>query len=356
MSPFTLYVNTNFYVFIDVILLIVSSAGLYKFFTATKAENAGFLYSFVVFCIILQLLLNYSSHNHSRKYLAYDHVLNVERTLKPGDKLFAEEDLDVFSILYFKYVKNKFKGIDVYDKNASFLDTSIFREARKADVQIKFKTGEFSQPRLKYMRQKVNQYLQSQAEYDVFRKNPDKTYYTSFTEFSNKEQEIYSVPYGIIFKLQSKKELIKNSQILMQLYLLRYLNENFDLYYRDLLARYYVQAARYSAYLKDEFWTKYHVSKALEVASISPAILNLIASIYYYELDDKFTAVKYMEKIMQLDPYDFTTLNVLVQMCLETDKKKALNWMWYFYDKVRDADVKNSIIGYINKLTVELNP
>lgn len=71
----------------------------------------------------------------------------------------------------------------------------------------------------------------------------------------------------------------------MQLCLLRYLNKNFDLYYRDLLVRYYIQAARYSAYLKDNFWLKYHNSKSFEVAAIIPAILNLITSIYYYELN-----------------------------------------------------------------------
>lgn len=357
-SPFTLYVNTNFYIFIDIILLIISSLGLYRFISSIKVENIkkNLLYLLPVFCIFLQLLLNFQSHDHSKKFLAYDHILNIERTLKPGDKLFSEEDFDVFSILYFKYIKNKFKKIDVYDRNASFLDTSIFREVRKADVQIKFKTGAFSETRLRHMKQKVNEYLQNQAEYSVYKNNPDKTYYSSFTEFSNKEQKIYSTPYGLIYKLQAKKELIKNSYYLMQLCLLRYLNKNFDLYYRDLLARYYVQAARYSAYLKDDFWFKYHISKALEVAAISPAILNLIASIYYYELDDKITAIKYMEKIMQLDPYDFTTLNILVKMCLEIDKKRALNWMWYFYDKMQDIDIKNTIIEHINKLTAELNP
>lgn len=357
-SPFMIYVNKNFYIFIDIILLIISSLGLYNFFSITKIKNSMkyFLHLFPVFCITFQLILNFSSHNNSKRYLIYDHILNIERTLKPDDKLFSEEDFDVFSILYFKYIKNKFKKIDTYDRNGSFLDISIFREARKADVKIKFKNGEFSETRLRYMKQKVNEYLQNQAELNIYKNNPDKTYYSTFTEFSGKVQEIYSIPYGCIFKLQSKKELIKNSHYLMQLYYLRYLDKNFDLYYRDLLARYYVQAARYSAYLKDDFWTKYHISKALEVASISPAILNLIASIYYYELNDKTAAIKYMEKIIQLDPYDFTTLNVLVKMCLETDKNKALSWMWYFYNKMQDIDIKNTIIEHINKLTAELNP
>jgi|DewCreStandDraft_4_1066084.scaffolds.fasta_scaffold07282_9 hypothetical protein len=357
-SPFTVYVNTNFYIFIDIILIITASLALYKFLFYIKKEKTAkySLYLLPVFCFIFQLSINYNTHDHSKKFLAYDHILNIERTLNPGDKLFSEEDFDVFNIMYFKYVKNKFKNIDTYDRNGSFLDTSIFREARKADVQIKFKTGAFSETRLRYMKQKVNEYLQNQAEYSVYKKNPEKTYYSTFTEFSNKEQEMYSVPYGIIYKIQAKKELPKNSHFLMQLYTLRYLDKNFDLYYRDLLARYYVQAARYSAYLKDEFWTKYHISKALEIASISPAILNLVASIYYYELDDKLTAIKYMEDIIKLDPYDFTTLNILVKMCLEVDKKRALNWMWYFYNKSMDNDIKNTVIEYINRLNYELNP
>ncbi|MCX7699048.1 MAG: hypothetical protein N2114_06245, partial [Candidatus Goldbacteria bacterium] len=356
-SPFILYVNKNFYIFIDIILMIIASVGLFRFLSSIKIEDdtKNLLYFIPFFCIFLQLLLNFNLHNHSKKFLAYDHVLNIERILKPGDKLFAEEDYDVFNILYFKYIKNKFKKIDVYDRNGSFLDTSIFREARKADVKIQFKPGAFSQTRLKHMKQKVNEYLQNQAEFAVYKNNPDNTYYTTFTEFTNIKQEIYCIPYGLIYKLQPKKELIKNSHYLMQLNLLRYPNKNFDLYYRDLIARYFIQAARYSAYLKDTLWMNYHISKALEIAPESPAILNLIASIYYYELRDKMTAIKYMEKIMKLDPYDFTTLNILVKMCLEVDKKRALNWMWYFYNKSQDMDIKNTIIEYINRLNAELN-
>lgn len=48
--------------------------------------------------------------------------------------------------------------------------------------------------------------FKNQAKYSVYKNNPDKTYYSTFTKFSNKEQKIYSTPYGLIYKLQPKKE------------------------------------------------------------------------------------------------------------------------------------------------------
>ena len=68
--------------------------------------------------------------NLSSSFIAYDHAVNIEKTLKPGDTLLCGADTPVFNIAYLKYVKGGFDGIKLYDVNANLFDLTPYAKFR----------------------------------------------------------------------------------------------------------------------------------------------------------------------------------------------------------------------------------
>jgi hypothetical protein len=355
-APFNAYMNSNFYLILDVAAILAAAAGFYWLLEKLTVKIKKVRALVVVLCFLLPVtafISNYGVNNQSRKFLAYDNANNDMRTLKDGDVLFAEEDFQVFNLLYFQYVKHMYPGIRVYDRSANFFDTSVFKEFREAGMDSRLSVKARTQEELDFMRAQVTQRLERTAEYKTYTQNPGRVYYTTLAGFSALKLE--TIPYGILFKMVPGNEKKRDYMPLMLLYTMRdyFNNRLLDLYYRDVLARYLVQYARYEAGMKNMDFFNFFRSWSENLAPDSGSVLNLISSIYYKELHDTPTAIRYMEKIMSLNPYDYGALDVLIKFCLEADRERAMNWFLYYYRIAPNKPMANDILVQIEKLREE---
>jgi hypothetical protein len=357
-APFNVYMNSGFYLLVDVVLLAVAGAGIYGLAGLFGGRNL----LKICFIAVLFLLPVYEVAAHrvlndqSRKFTAYDNANNDLRTLSDGDILFAEEDFQVFNLLYLKYVKHLYPGIRVYDRSANFLDTSIFEKFKDAGMESKLKVRASNQQELDFMMMQLTQRLERAAEYEVIMGNPGRVYYTSLTEFPL--LKLSTKPYGILNKLVPDNKNKPDAINLMQIYTIRdYFNNGMlDLYYRDVLGRYFIQYAKYYAMIGSRPDFDFFRQWGENVAAGSGSVLNLISSIYFYDLHDTESAIIYMEQIMGLNRYDYSALDVLIRFCLAADKEKAVKWLNYYYTIAQNKTMQNNILVQLERLKDEKSP
>ncbi len=352
-SPASIYMNSGFYLIVDIITLIIAGMGLYRL-AGFISDKAGIK---MIYCVMAALILPviliftyYGPDNLSRRYLAYDYAENMLRTLNSKDFLFADEDEAVFNLLYLQYVKGLYRDIKTFDRLGNFLDTSIYKEAKDANIKVVYRQGNPNEEKYNAIKLRATEMLERKTEMEIYNNNPARLFYASFDEFQKEKME--SRPYGIIFKLYKENEKITDTSAMMRLCTIRdyYYNKGYDFFSRSLLARYFLQYARYAAIKKDEERFQIYLSKVEELAYDSPVILNLISSIYYYDLKEYQTAIEYMERIMKIDPYDFKSLEVLINMCLSYAPEKAIDWLRYYYYRTNDEEKKDKILILISKV------
>ncbi len=350
ISPFFMYTTKNFYMMNEILAMIISIAGLYgavELFIRNDNSKKTPLFIFLFMVPVAMVLGNYKLNDLSRNYLTYDRAENIFKTLKNGDILFANEDFDVFSILYTQYVRRAYRNIRTIDMAGTFLDTSIYKDLKNSEIKVVFNNKVPGAEKFKFQ---LTQMIKNNAELDIFKQNPRKVYYASFTEYT--KEKFRTKPYSVIFKLYKEDEKTPDSERLLKFCSIRdyYNNKNLDLYCKDVLARYFLQKARFAAVNSDiEVFEKYR-QVAEELAGECGDILNLICSIYLYDLKKPEYAVKYMEKILELDPYDYKSLNVLIKLCMEYDPEKAIEWLKYLYSKIDDEQQRNNILVTITKI------
>ncbi|OQX66080.1 MAG: hypothetical protein B5M55_01345 [Desulfococcus sp. 4484_242] len=63
------------------------------------------------------LITNYRSCDQSRNYIAYEHAVNVFRTVPRGGTLFLDGDNNVFPVAYGRIVEGMGNGISLYDRH-----------------------------------------------------------------------------------------------------------------------------------------------------------------------------------------------------------------------------------------------
>jgi hypothetical protein len=221
-------------------------------------------------------------------------------------------------------------------------------------MEQKFRVKARNKAELDYMMMQYTARLERAAEFSVISQNPGRVYYTGVPGFD--AQKLPAKPYGILYKVYAEKEKAPDTAALMKLYTIRdYFNcRRMDLYYRDVLGRYFIQRAKYAAQKGDEAGFSFYKTWGENIAGGSGSVLNLIAEIYYSDLKDTSMAIRYMEKIMQLNPYDFSALNVLLNFCMAADREKALIWLRHYYKIAITPEMQNTILVQINKLNEEL--
>lgn len=355
-APFNVYMNSGFYIIVDAALVLAAAAGLYGLIGLIGQKHARLQRAAAAVFLLLpvyQVFSFYPANDQSRKFTAYDNTMNVLRSLKDGDMLFAEEDFQVFNILYFKYVRHMFPGIRAFDRTSNFLDTSIFKPYKDAGMEQKLSVKARNKTELEYMMAQYTMKLERMAEYQVIIENPGRVYYTTIPDFS--ALKIKSAPYGILFRVLPENAKARSAEPLMKLYTMRdyFNNKKLDLYYRDVIGRYIVQRAKYAAASGNEIDFSFYRTWAVNFASGSGPVLNLIAEIYYSDLKDMPKAIEYMEKIMQMNPYDYSALDVLLRFCMDTDHKKALVWLKHYYKIATTSEMQNAILVKMNKLNEE---
>ena len=352
-APFNTYMNTNFFLITDVAAILAAAAGFYGLLGLLTGRFSKFKPAAVMLCFIFPVssfVTNYPVNNQSAKFLAYDNANNDMKTLKDGDILFAEEDFQVFNIMYLKYVKHMYPGITIYDRSADFFDTNLFKPFKEAGLDSRLSVKAANGEELDFLKLQVTQKLERAAEYKATVENPGKVYYTTIEGFV--KAGMLTMPYGIIYKMVKTTDKPHDYMPLMQLYSIRdyYNSRRLDIYYRDVAARYLVQMARYEAIKNDMELFKIFKDWSENLAGDSGSVLNLISIIYYYDLKDMPSAISYMEKVVRLNPFDYAALDVLIKFCLQSDRPRASQWLEYYYTIAPNKKMQNEILVQLEKL------
>ena len=345
-----IYTNSPYFLIMDLVAAVVMAAGLLftvKFISDRyRASTAGLLAALFILPV-WNAADNYSRVDASRKFLGYDQPLNILRNLKPGDRFFAEEDFQIFDMMYIKQVKHLYPDVIVYDRTCNFLDTSIYGAYKSARDRFSAEKGTDQYDKV---RVQIIKMLRANAEHDVSAAFPGKVYFADPVEFPQKD--LFTAPYGMANRIYKKGDRVPDAKLLLLDSTIRdYFNNNvLDLYYRDVLARYFIQRAAFDAANKDRESFEFFKNIAEYIGGDSGAVLNRIAYIYYFVLGDRLAGIDYMEKIMKLNPYDYSALNSLISFCLQTDTLRGMKWLKYFYSIAPTPSLQSEILVEIRKI------
>ncbi|MCX7698331.1 MAG: hypothetical protein N2114_02555, partial [Candidatus Goldbacteria bacterium] len=337
-SPEFFYVNKPFYLLNNLFSLFFLAVGFFSFIRYLKNRlkiNQYIILITISVYVLLYIFINYSNNNYSRQFLAYDHGLNILKTVNSDNKIFGKSDIYIFNIQYIKQVKKMYPEITVYDQNGNVLDISIYKFAKEENI--------------------LNRKKQEKIEIDIYFKNKHKVYFMDMTSYP--EYNLLTRPYGILHKLTESSIIINKSENLMKIYCIRDLFncKNKDYFIRYVLGRYLIRMAEYSAmnfnFKKFEFYKNY----ALNLAGDVPNIIKNIASIYFHNLKDLKNTMKYLEMAVNMDSYDFAALNLIITLYHEMGiRERELYWLKFYYEKEWRKEIKESLLRQINYLKTKI--
>jgi tetratricopeptide (TPR) repeat protein len=234
---------------------------------------------------------------------------------------------------YVKYIKKQFAGVNAYDEMGNMLDLSYLKGIRQ--------NGRFS---------KKNQ---DDIILNMQKKMPGRLNFIEITSYP--ERGLVSMPYGLLYKLMDKDHYIKNTGNIMQIYSLRdcFLNRNPDYINRNIIARYYIKFAEFAAIEKNPVKFNFYREAAEQAGIDIPNVLRGIAYIFFADLNDAKTAMLYLEKSMENDPYDFPTINLIIDIYTRLQMwDMALKWYKFYYDREWDPARRERIYGAMQALRV----
>lgn len=333
-SPEFYYVNRPFYMLNNLFSIFYISIGIYSILLFLKYRHRIIQYICLFILIIITsyiIVSGFIKNNHSRQFLAYDHGINILKTVNNNDKIFGKSDIYIFNVQYIKQVKNQYCEKTVYDQSGNVLDISIYKNAREKGILDKKK--------------------HELAELEIYIKNKNNVYFMDMTSYY--EQNLITKPYGILHKLTENSIFIKNTGNLMKIYSIRDLFncKNNDFFYRYVLGRYLVRYAEYAVLDLKLKKFEYYRNYAEKIAGDVPNILKNIASIYFHNLMDIKNTMFYLEKAVKLDSYDFAALNLIISLYHELGMmEKEIYWLKFYYEKEWRKEIKEKILKQINYL------
>lgn len=322
-SPVYLYVNKGFYLISDMGTMIIAAFGLYMFVNVMKNHiEPAFLSGILIVIPVCVVAVNYNASNLSSSYIAYDHAVNIEKTLNPGDTFLTGADTPVFNIAYMKYVKRHFAGIDIYDTNANLFDLAPFKQYR----------GRLTETELKSI------------DAGLTLQNPGKVFESEFVAYT--ENNLKPDAHGIIFKLIDMNDPGQTALNIFDTYTIRdYLcYKTADIACREIIARYFISKAQALGISGDSRGFENYRYLAEKICPDNPGILSSIASVYFYGAKDMGKSALYLEKAVILDPYYMQVIRLLTRLYGPYDKSAAVKWARIYvereWDKKKAAEVK----------------
>ncbi|MCE5301415.1 MAG: DUF2723 domain-containing protein [Spirochaetia bacterium] len=328
--------SRHFLLAADIVPMLAAAAGVYgliMFLSSRYGLNRVFLSAMVFLAPAFSLLANYEPSDQSRKFMGYDHAVDILTELKPGEILQAGGDCPVFNILYVRTVLKKFPDIKIYDIGGTLLDHSIYRTMKR-----------------KWYRPERNELLKK-----MIIDNPGMVYRNDLEEFRN--LGIYSMPYGLLYRMGPAPEPVIGSHRLMELVSYRDLfnNRYLDTMYTSMVALRLIAKARYESQKPGMGTAMMYLKEAEKIGRGIPGLYTAISSVYYYNLRDTEAAVRYLEKAIEANPYDFDNLDLLIKVSNEIDPDRALYWMKYFHKITPSKAQKESLKASIKEFEEQLN-
>jgi tetratricopeptide (TPR) repeat protein len=329
-SSISQYAGRNFYMIGDVIPSLLAGYGLFLvigFFEKKYGIKHAFLMFLICVPVTIMGFINFDINNHSRSFLAYDHAMNIEKSLKSGDTLMARGDVPLFNIVYEKTCLNKFASIRAFDREVIYLDGSILSSIKKRDKESV-----------------------DTVESAICTSNAQSCYFTGESDFADKK--IYSIPYGIIYKMSPSPVPVPGSFKISEFYSIRdyFNNSNNDFYYNDITARYFVMAARYLAMTGDRVSADNYLKLAFKTAPTSPEVLNELAVTSLYYMGDIENAIDYVTIIYKNDRHNMNAVRLLVSLFKQRNPVRALEWLNILYKSTNDLTEKANLQADIDAI------
>ncbi|MBP7792205.1 MAG: DUF2723 domain-containing protein [Candidatus Goldbacteria bacterium] len=331
-SPEFYYVNKPFYLINNLLSMLYVSIGVHLLLFNLK-NKSRLIYNIclIVFMIFTlgMISINTFNNNYSRKFLAYDHGINILKTINDNDYIIGKSDIYIFNVQYLKQVKKQYLNITVYDQSGNVLDTSLYKNAKRNGV--------------------LDLKKQEQAELDLYLKNKNNVFYMDMTSYP--EYNLMTRPYGILNKLTENTIFLKNTENLMSIYSIRDLFncKNNDFFNRYVIGKYLVREAEYAAINQKTNEFNFYKNYSEAVAGDVPNIIKNIASIYFHNLMDVRNTMNYLEKSIELDNYDLAALNLIITLYHELGmKEREIYWLKFYYEKEWRKEIKEKILNRIN--------
>ena len=349
VSPLSMYVTNDFYIMNDIIAYIsagIGASGIAVLFIKKLRVKAALVLLAVSLCFPL---LNYRNGDFSRKFMAYDHAENILKTPQDNSVIIAQEDIPVFNLMYIKEAKKKYPGITVYDKSGNFLDRDIYRKFEGLEVKV----PETLLLKKSIIRKSAIRKMMLEAENSMVEEKPGRVFFTGLSD--NRPKGLKRVPYGMLYRFTEEVDA-PSSRGLMKLYTIRdFFNAGpMDLYYRDVIARYFLRMAKFAAIERNNRDFNRWIKLAEITAADSSRVLNHIAEIFFTYVKRPEIGIRYLERMMALDPYDYRVLDLLISVTRNSYPAKAVKWLEYYYRITKRPEKKESILIHINSLKEKL--
>jgi hypothetical protein len=331
-SPMYVYTNRTFYLLNDLVLFMFAAYGIAAatgFIEERKIKITAAACAMIVPSIFIAS--NYQACDLSGNFLAYDHAMNICKTLEPDGIFFEKSDEIVFGLQYLKYVKKFFPGLGLYDSNGNVLDVSYFKGIRTEEG--------------------FTREAQQALELKMYEKNTARTFYYEGTGFPVKH--LLNRRYGMLYRLMDENMYLKNSENLMQICSLRGLlgAQKGDLINRDVGAKYLTIMAEYRAMAGDNAGFKIFADAADLKAGDYSNVHKALAYVYYLIYRDGQDCMNHLEKCMEFEPYDFAMVNLIISLYGEMKAPgKELEWLKYYYAREWHPGIRKNILDRINAL------
>ena len=190
----------------SLVLAILLGVGLFQFLKWIRRQEKignGFRKGIAAaLCAIpiTALAVNYGLCDQSRNYTAYEHALNIFRTVDQGSTLFLDGDNNVFPVAYGRIVEDMGQGITLHDRH-----NVIFRW-RLNTYPFVF-AGSWDE-------------LESTVLHKIIRSRVDQgVYFATINPFAISLPEAYhSLPYGILRRAVKKGSRLDSPKDIWQYY------------------------------------------------------------------------------------------------------------------------------------------
>jgi hypothetical protein len=153
---------------------------------------------------------------------------------------------------------------------------------------------------------------------------------------------LFPSQYGILYRISSNEKPVLKTGGIMRLYTIRdYFNTKYpDLASRELMARFFLAAADYSALKGDPTGFENLKSLAGKTGSDNPGIMSTIAFSSFFYMHNIPEAVSYLEKSVDMDPYYTDAIRLLARLyAMEGDTASSGKWAQIYLE--REKDPKN---------------
>jgi Flp pilus assembly protein TadD len=180
----------------------------------------------------IPLAFNYGFCDQSRNYTAYEHAVNIFRTVGHGAIVFLDGDNNIFPVMYGRIVEKMREDVTLYDRPNLFFKMPHIEEYRDGAVT-----------RWEELRPVVERRIIKEAQ--------DGVYYAVFNPSAISAQGEYAVvPYGVLYKIRQRNEapLPRDAdQTVWPLYIRESLTDDFskDFMNREVAAYFYFARGKY---------------------------------------------------------------------------------------------------------------